>query len=120
MKHNDDDSTFLASVRKTLDRQQDAIDDATRAALRDIRYQAINQSRSGSTSHWPRLPLYPALTAAATIAIVASLTLTTELGVSLNDLPTLDDMPLITATDDIMFYQELEFYQWLDAEKING
>jgi hypothetical protein len=120
MNSNDEDRAFLDTVKSTLDQQHDAIDEPTRAALRNIRHQAINHVRTGPARPWVQPLLYPALTAIATIAVVVSVMLTMNLNGTLSDLPTFDDIPLMTATDDIIFYQDLEFYQWLDTENING
>lgn len=117
---SDHDQQFLRRLKMSLDHQQDAIDDSTHQALRQIRKRALSQLDNQNSGARSLRSWYPVLAATATASIIASIAVTINLSGESNVQPTLEDIPLITATDDIMFYQDLEFYQWLDAEKING
>ena len=120
MNEHDEEKIFLNRVHKTLDQGVDAIDDSTRAALRNIRKKTIARVADGSVNRSPRLQLYPMLATTAAIVLVVSVTLKINMSSSFESLPGLEDIPLLSASEDINFYQDLEFYQWLETEKVNG
>lgn len=120
MNKQDKEKSFLDAVNRELDQRVDAIDDSTRAALRNIRKEAIAQVHDKPGNSWQWWQPYPVLAVTASIALVVSVTLRINMTASIDDFPELKDIAMLMASDDIGFYQDLEFYQWLEAEKING
>lgn len=120
MNRQDKEKTFLNAVNTELNQGVDAIDDSTRAALRNIRKEAIAQVHDRPGNAWQWWQPYPVIAVTASIVLVVSVTLQINMTASMDDFPELKDIAMLMASDDIGFYQDLEFYQWLEAQKING
>ena len=124
MKKNNKDDDFLKAVNNHLNKSVDAIDEDTKAALHDMRREALSKTEKGLTEpglieRWFWLRPAPVM-AMASLVFVVSVSLQMTSTVSVTPSPALEDIPLLTAADDIELYDDLEFYQWLEAQGENG
>ena len=119
MKKSSDDKAFLKTINDILDQEVEAIDDATKAALRDIRLSALAQSSDNTRQAWQWLSPVPIM-AVASMVLVLGVTLQINMTASTEFTPALEDIPLLMAEDDIDFYNDLEFYQWLEVKQDHG
>jgi len=120
-----DKDRFLHTVKSTLDRSVDELDDATRRQLCEARRQACqvaSKETARGMSAWSTwwLPV-GGLAAVATIAVfaVSLWLLPAEDGLQ-GQLPAEEDIALLGDAESLEFYENLDFYLWLDDEQKAG
>ena len=119
---------LMDGIRRRLDADVDALDDATLARLGDARRAALAvAARPAARGRWkPRLAghgpgdwMLPAGAFASVVATAVALTLMVgDPGAGIAG--EIDDLEMLTAGEEIELYENLEFYLWLQDREHTG
>jgi hypothetical protein len=119
LKNPDDENFFLKKVKRSLDKSEEKIPDATLSRLHRIREEVLKTSEKKNTWALKWIPTpYPALATAALVLLAVLISFPGDREPT--PVNPLDDLEILASNNKIEFYEELDFYAWLSEEEPNA
>lgn len=115
MSKQKSDQQFENEIKLELDRSCDRLDAHTLSRLNQIRHQALEETKGGSSSAFYQRPLLSGgvlafCTLVLAISFYFNIDTSNEIDIALTEL---EDIEILSSEESFELYEDIEFYQWL-------